>query len=299
MTTQQNGILASAIVALLGAGTAYAQNAQTTPPAQPKAAPAQHEQKSETQAKEAAKPEAKSQAKASAQNDKPKPTTLTLAERTLLQERLASEGFYKGKIDGRISDDTEKAIQAYQRKNGLVPTGRPNVATLSALGIMPSRNDTPLVTGPTQVATRPVTTPPSKADNDGVAALRAQRPEKTSEATDLSNLSVAETRAIQEKLHRLGFYQGNIDGVAGASTQRALRDYYQSQADLADQGRLRADSASTFGANEDIQRVRGEEKPAKKQAKGEKAKPTKTDARTMERGLDNTARDSNEGASQD
>jgi peptidoglycan hydrolase-like protein with peptidoglycan-binding domain len=298
MTTQQKGILASAILALLGAGTAYAQNAQATPPAPEKAGPAQHEQKADSQSK-GAQPNAKAQAKASTQKDKPKPFTLTLAERTLLQERLSSEGFYKGKIDGRISNETEKAIQAYQRKNGLVPTGRPNVATLSSLGIMPSRIDTPLITGPHPVATRPVPTPPSKAENEGVAAIPAQRPEKTSEATDLSNLSVAETRAIQEKLKRLGFYQGEIDGMAGASTQRALRDYYQSQADLAEQGRLRADSASTFGTEEDIQRVRGEEKPAKKQGKGANAKPTKTDARTMERGLDNTARDSNEASSAD
>jgi hypothetical protein len=73
-------------------------------------------------------------------------------------------------------------------------------------------------------------------------------------------MSDSSARAIQTKLQELGFYQGEIDGLVGPQTKRALREFYRAQADLVSQGKLLADSASAFNLSaSDIQPVRGEE----------------------------------------
>ena len=47
--------------------------------------------------------------------------TPTLAEITELQGRLTKAGFDTGGVDGRVGNDTMKAVRDYQRKVGLEP----------------------------------------------------------------------------------------------------------------------------------------------------------------------------------
>jgi hypothetical protein len=49
------------------------------------------------------------------------------------QERLARQGYYRGKIDGIVGPETRRAIMRYQSDHGLRVTGRPDVDTLRAL----------------------------------------------------------------------------------------------------------------------------------------------------------------------
>lgn len=51
---------------------------------------------------------------------------LNIAERQELQSRLAKMGFYRGNIDGKNGEVTKKAIQAFQRRNGLPTDGNPS-----------------------------------------------------------------------------------------------------------------------------------------------------------------------------
>lgn len=51
---------------------------------------------------------------------------LNIAERQELQSRLAKMGFYRGNIDGKNGEVTKKAIQAFQRRNGLLTDGNPS-----------------------------------------------------------------------------------------------------------------------------------------------------------------------------
>lgn len=52
-----------------------------------------------------------------------------------VQRVLAKDGLYKGKIDGMIGPITTKAVQAFQKKNGLKADGIIGPLTLKKLGV--------------------------------------------------------------------------------------------------------------------------------------------------------------------
>jgi lytic murein transglycosylase len=64
----------------------------------------------------------------------PDATGLSLKDRKELQRRLTSAGYDTQGADGVIGKNTEAAISAYQRANGLSVTGDPSVALLRQLG---------------------------------------------------------------------------------------------------------------------------------------------------------------------
>ncbi|WP_170400741.1 lytic murein transglycosylase [Ruegeria arenilitoris] len=64
----------------------------------------------------------------------PDATGLTLEDRKELQRRLTSAGYDTQGADGVIGKNTESAISAYQRANGLAVTGKPSVELLRQLG---------------------------------------------------------------------------------------------------------------------------------------------------------------------
>ena len=60
--------------------------------------------------------------------------TMTIAELQEVQRRLTEQGFNTGGIDGRIGNDTMRAVQNYQRKVGLQPAdGYPGLKVLARL----------------------------------------------------------------------------------------------------------------------------------------------------------------------
>lgn len=52
-----------------------------------------------------------------------------------MQRRLKEWGYYDGAVDGVFGGETEEAVKAFQRKNGLEADGRVGPATLTALGL--------------------------------------------------------------------------------------------------------------------------------------------------------------------
>jgi murein L,D-transpeptidase YcbB/YkuD len=64
----------------------------------------------------------------------PKPAALPQADRNKdIQMALAKTGFYKGAIDGKIGPKTKKAIEEFQRANGLKVDGKVGPKTWAAL----------------------------------------------------------------------------------------------------------------------------------------------------------------------
>lgn len=52
-----------------------------------------------------------------------------------IQQKLSSWGYYSGSVDGIYGSGTEKAVRAFQKKNGLTADGIAGSATLKAMGL--------------------------------------------------------------------------------------------------------------------------------------------------------------------
>jgi len=59
---------------------------------------------------------------------------LTLAEVQEVQQRLTAAGFDTGGTDGRVGNDTMRAVRAFQQRAGITPAdGYASIAVLNAL----------------------------------------------------------------------------------------------------------------------------------------------------------------------
>ena len=54
---------------------------------------------------------------------------------TSIQQKLSQWGYYSGSIDGIFGAETQKAVRAFQKKNGLTVDGIVGKATLAAMGL--------------------------------------------------------------------------------------------------------------------------------------------------------------------
>lgn len=52
-----------------------------------------------------------------------------------IQTKLKNWGYYAGDVDGVYGSATERAVRAFQRKNGLTADGKAGAQTLEALGL--------------------------------------------------------------------------------------------------------------------------------------------------------------------
>lgn len=106
-----------------------------------------------------------------------------------LQEKLKALGYLTGAADGRYGAGTVKAVEAFQKDNGLEATGR--------------------------------------VDEDTMAALNAKEiPARTSFARgDIGD----DVKALQERLKALGYLEGEADGNFGSKTEQAIRKFQQAK----------------------------------------------------------------------
>lgn len=56
------------------------------------------------------------------------------------QDLLARRGYYRGEIDGAYGPSTEFALRAYQSQAGMQPSGSFDMATLTAMQLLPNHN---------------------------------------------------------------------------------------------------------------------------------------------------------------
>jgi peptidoglycan hydrolase-like protein with peptidoglycan-binding domain len=62
------------------------------------------------------------------------------------QAELKARGYYRGDVDGRMSDELEAALRAFQRAQGLATHGRLDAATTAALGSASEPSASPVTT---------------------------------------------------------------------------------------------------------------------------------------------------------
>ncbi len=198
---------------------------------------------------------------ASAATATPRPTSSTLqigdsgsAVRSV-QERLKKLGYYTGTVDGEFGADTQRAVRAFQRRNGLSVTGRVNAATLeklnSASAIAAAATATPRVTAtptrrptatPRRTATptpRPTATPrrtatPTPRPTATPKPTKTPRPTATPRTDIYMELGSSRSgvRTLQNRLIELGYLAGKADGQYGGATEAAVRAFQKRHSGL-------------------------------------------------------------------
>lgn len=131
----------------------------------------------------------------------------------MVQDALHRQGVYDGRIDGVWGPDSQAALERFQQTHGLQVTGQLNQATIATLGIPPDQ----LLTG---------------------APTAAPIAENT--------LSRGAVQAIQSRLRALNFYNGAVDGIWGAATQRAIERFQQGRG-LQPNGQLNPATITALG----------------------------------------------------
>jgi len=161
-----------------------------------------------------------------------------------MQRELAERGLYQGEIDGMAGPQTMAALRQFQQQQGL-PTNNGSgngfdEATRRALGIELDRQ--PVAGGQSSASPeleRPVGREGATPGVTGSGSMQSQ--------VQLDTLNQEQLRTLQTRLQELGFYQGQVDGVLGEGTRSALRQFFQTQADLASRGIITDATVGVFG----------------------------------------------------
>lgn len=148
-----------------------------------------------------------------------------------LQEKLGRLGFYRGVPNGRYDVLTEAAVLEFQQVNQLQADGTATPQTLDAIEnqIRPGIAAPAAVTG---------TLPPLATDRNGLALSAysggpRQMPPNFLSAAEVGILRPGvwgnQVMDLQSRLREVGFYTGPVDGLYGAETEAAVRDFQRSQ----------------------------------------------------------------------
>lgn len=124
-----------------------------------------------------------------------------------VQRILKSLNFYEGAVDGLSGPATTRAVESYQRKMGLAVTGQVDEELLGQLGTLPSE----------------IAIPPAAAARETQPTPQA-KPVQEAPAADPSALTRL-TENIQRGLRAFGNEDIDVDGIAGARTKAAIREF--------------------------------------------------------------------------
>lgn len=161
------------------------------------------------------------------------------------QKILQSLGLFDGKVDGYYGPKTAEGLRAFELRNGITPKGALTPEIISQILRAPTTQQpsapTVIVEEPARLVLEPVQ--PSQAivpelQTEVQAALDpiAVLTQSVAAQTSLPVASVAAVsinpmvdnaliKKIQLGLASLGFLHGAIDGIAGESTARAIRNF--------------------------------------------------------------------------
>ena len=140
-----------------------------------------------------------------------------------VQKRLKELGYYTGTVDGDYGSSTEKAVRAFQQKNGLTVDGKVGPTTLARLN-----------------------------SSGAIKASATAAPKATATVTTLKQGSTGSSvRSVQQRLKKLGYYTGTVDGNYGEATVKAVRAF-QSKNGLTVDGKVGAATLARLNSSSAI-----------------------------------------------
>jgi peptidoglycan hydrolase-like protein with peptidoglycan-binding domain len=131
---------------------------------------------------------------------------------TAIQRELAARGYASGPVNGKLSDETRKAIAAFEKDHGLPVSGSPSDDLLRRILL--------------GEAAAPAASTGSVAATNGAPAAK---PNSTATSDTV--------KQVQQILADLGYAPGPIDGTLGDETERAV-SAFQRDRKIAQNGRI-------------------------------------------------------------
>jgi N-acetylmuramoyl-L-alanine amidase len=152
-----------------------------------------------------------------------------------LQSMLMLLGYYTGPISGVYQEDTQVAVQRFQRAAAITTDGVVGPATWSQLFPTPAAEANPPTASGTTAATNPAPAQPNPAPASIPAEQPATPPATSSSPPTGTNampilrhgMRGDEVRQLQQRLRAKGVYSGAIDGIFGSQTEAAVRQIQQ------------------------------------------------------------------------
>lgn len=133
---------------------------------------------------------------------------------TAIQRELAARGYGSGPPNGKLSDETRKAIAAFEKDHGLPVTGAPSDELL-----------------------RRILLGEAVAPGGGTGSVATAAPQAKPNATATDDPTV---KQVQQILADLGYAPGPVDGNMGDETERAI-SAFQRDRKIAQNGRITPD----------------------------------------------------------
>ena len=151
-----------------------------------------------------------------------------------LQQKLKQLGYYTGSVDGDFGEGTEKAVKAFQERNGLTVDGKAGTKTMAKM------NSSSAVKAATATATPKVTGKPTakvtSKPTDKPTPKPTSTPNLSKEIYLRSGSSGSDVKRLQERLISLGWLVGSADSNYGGATEAAVIAFQKKTSGLYDDG---------------------------------------------------------------
>lgn len=136
------------------------------------------------------------------------------AKLVLVQKKLVSMGFFNGVVDGFYGPKTASAIRAFENSVGKSPVGALTPKTVN--DILSSKVNT---------FSQTIIKPNEFVNASGLLEDPIMEIVRNATNNNIQTIDVKMIKDIQVALSSLGFLHGKIDGIAGLSTSRAIREF--------------------------------------------------------------------------
>jgi peptidoglycan hydrolase-like protein with peptidoglycan-binding domain len=134
-----------------------------------------------------------------------------------VQNRLYELGYFTGKRDGEFMEDTEDAVKAFQKRNGIKADGIAGGETQRTMFAASAKAAAGQTTSGSSALT-PIIDLPTVSAPASVDGVTAENPMKKGETS-------AQIKTMQTRLRELGYLETEPNGIFGSITEAAVKKF--------------------------------------------------------------------------